>query len=289
MSESNFNNHYLLFGHGLRIVNIKDDKNIDSSFPLGPDYRVVTLHKPDGTIYNKLVKIITNQIEKKSKFINELFLIKCPIARARAKTELENSFIRDYFINIFNSDPEKLPLALDDILFEDPNSINIKSLQELTKYLDSLNYSDIKSQLNFEIRTYRPGDLCPKLLLDFQIQKKLGNLNGGLYEVSAFRNFDYDNYNENQSLASVSPNDIGVNQIQSIVNFDNKNAYVFDDADVELGKGLSFFQTINDKVSSGLIIVLSCGKYSAKPNPFVRKASLDRQNAPYRKYFIKYN
>ena len=96
ISEPNFNDHYLVFGHGLRLVNDSEDgKNIDTNFTLDPNYRVVTLHTPGKDIYNKLVKIITNQIKKKSEFINQLFYIRCPIARGNAKKTLEDSFIKD--------------------------------------------------------------------------------------------------------------------------------------------------------------------------------------------------
>jgi hypothetical protein len=109
-SEPNFNNNYLVFGHGARLVNEKDGKNIDSSFPLDSNYRIVTLHVPDGEINDKLVKIITNQISKKANFINNLFLIGCPVARGIARKELEKKSKLNFFQSIFCS--------LNSILFE---------------------------------------------------------------------------------------------------------------------------------------------------------------------------
>lgn len=288
-SEPNFNNNYLVFGHGARLVNKKDGMNIDSNFPLDSNYRIVTLHMPGEQIYNKLVKIITNQISKKAQFINNLFLIQCPIARGKAKKELENMFIRDYFIDMFKTNPEKLPVAMADILYEDPESINIRTLDDLTKILDNLTYDDIKDDLNLEIRTYRPGDLCPKLLIDFNSPKSLGNLKGGIYKVEDFSNFNLDDYNEIQDLMSGSTS-IESQQLKSVVKFNNSLKYVLDDADSLLGRGESFFTKINSRVPSGLLIILSCGSYSSKPHPYVRQASFERQNnTPYRKYYIKYD
>jgi len=283
-SEPNLSNHYLVFGHGLRLIN----KGTDSNFPLDPNYRIITLHKPGEEIYNKLVKIITNSIEKKSSALGDLFLIKCPIARGKFKNNLENSFIRDYFVNIFLTHPEQLPSALDDILFVDPETVNFNTIDELNKYLDTLDYSDIKSQLNFEIRTYRPSDLCPKLLLDFNVQKSLSNLKGGVYKVSKFNGFNYREYDELQELGEISQS-VSSEKIIPDVELSDKYQYVFDDVDGKLGLGTPFFDAIKSKIPSGLLIVLSCGKYSAKPNGLVRQASIEQQNAPYRKYYIKYN
>lgn len=287
VSEPNFNNHYLVFGHGLRLVNKLE--NIDSNFPLDPNYRVVTLHIPGKDIFNKLVKIITNQIEKKSEFINQLFYIRCPIARGNAKKALEDSFIKDYVIDIFNQTPDKLPDVLEEYFYEDPSTIDIKTLDELKQYLSLLDYTDIKSSLNFEIRTYRPGDLCPKLLIDFKVQKSFGYLKGGLYKVSEFKDFNYDSFDNIKGLAALGSPGVESEQPKSVVTFDEDINYVFDGADARLGRGTSFFKTIRPPVSTGLLIVLSCGTYSDRPHPYVRKASNDRQNAPYRKYYIKYN
>jgi len=289
ISEPNFNNHYLVFGHGLRLINERDIQSVDSNFTLDPNYRVVTLHTPGKDIYNKLVKIITSQIEKKSESINQLFYIKCPIARGTAKKALEDSFIKDYVIDIFKETPDKLPYVLDDIFNEDPSLINIKTLDELNKYLSDLDYTYIKSTLNFEIRTYRPSELCPKLLIDFKIQKSMSNLKGGMYNISEFKNFNYDAYDDMQEFASLGSPGVESTQLNLAVTFDTGVKYVFDDADAQLGRGTSFFKTIRQPVSSGLLIVLSCGAFNDRPNPYVRKASFDRQNAHYRKYYIKYN
>jgi hypothetical protein len=281
----------LIFGHGLRLVNEVDGKNIDSNFTLDPNYRVVTLHIPGKEIFNKLVKIVTNQIAKKSEFINQLFYIKCPIARAHAKKSIENSFIKDYIIDIFKQTPYKLPETLEEFFYEDPNTVNITTLGELNQYLDNpinLDYTDIKSGLNFEIRTYRPGNLCPKLLLDFKMQKKFGNLKGGIYPVTEFKDFDYDKYDEIQELSSMGSPGVESNVIQSAVPFSSDEQYVFDSADEKLGRGIDFFETIRPVVPTGLLIVLCCGIYSDRPQPLVRKASIDRQNAYYKKYKIKY-
>lgn len=289
-AEPNFNNHYLVFGHGLRLINKTNTKQINTNFQLGQNYRVITLHKPGEIIYGNLVKIITNQIEKKSTALNDLFLIKCPIARSSVKNLLENSFIRDYFIDIYYSQPDKLSSALTDIFYETTESLDIKSINDLNKYLDLVDYSELKSELNFEIRTYRPGDLCPKLLFDFKIQKSLGSLKGGIYNVNKFSGFNYDMYDELEVLESLNSNTNSVsNKINSDINFNINKQYVFDESDTITDQYESFFKQIKQNIPSGLLIVLSCGTYSSKPTQLIRKESLDRQNAPYRKYFIKYN
>jgi hypothetical protein len=287
ISVPDFKNHYLVFGHGLRLVTESNGQNTNSNFTLDPNYRVVTLHTPGKDIFNKLVKIITNQIEKKSEFINQLFLINCPIARGNAKKNLEDSFIKDYIIDMFNQTPDKLQDILEEYFDEDSSIIDIKTIDDLKKYLNKLDYTDLKSNLNFEIRTYRAGELCPKLLIDFKVQKSLGYLKGGLYKVSEFKNFDYDSYNDMQSFASISSPGVESEQLKTAVTFDEGVKYVFDDADIS--KGNSFFKTIKSPVPSGLLVVLSCGTYNTKPHSNVRRESIDRQNAPYRKYYIKYN
>ncbi len=290
-TKTDFSKHYLVFGHGLRIVNKTNPEKIDTNFPLGPSYRVITLHKPGETIYSKLVKIITNQIEKKSNALNDLFLIKCPIARSHAKVALENAFIRDYFIDTLKSHPDQLPIALADILYEDhedPEILKITTIPELNKYLDTVNYPEIKSQLNFEIRTYRPGDLCPKLLIDFKISPSLSSLKGGVYNTKDFSNFNYDKFHEAYALSQIS-RDTEDMEIPLVRDFNIEKQYVFDESDTLSGQYDSFFERIKYTVPTGLIIVLSCGTYSAKPNGMVRRASIERQNAPYRKYLIKYD
>jgi len=287
--EPNFNNQYLVFGHGLRLIDTKDSNKIDKHFPLDINYRVVTLHIPGEQIFNNLVKIITNQISKKAVFINNLFDISCPISRHQVKVSLENLFIKDYFIEIYKKSPDKFAVALQEIIFEDPENIDIKNLQELNTYLDDLDYTEIKSNLNFEIRTYRSGDLCPKLLLDFTIQKKLSSLKGGIYNINQFNNFDYDEYDMEQNLVSMGTVGIDTSEIKPIVNFNIYKKYVFDELDSILGLGDPFFKQIKSQVPSGLLIILSCGTYNKKINSRMRQLSINSQDTIYRKYLIDYN
>jgi hypothetical protein len=288
-NESKFNNYFLVFTHKLGIVNKNESIDIDTNnFSLNTNYRVVTLQTPGQNIHTKLVNIITNQIAKKSVFINQLFLIKCPIARGNAIIKLEDAFIRDYFIDIFNKNPEKIKNALEDILIVNNILDNFSSLEELKQYLDTLDYNIIKSNLNFKIRMYRPGDLCPKLLLNFKNQKIQDNLNEGIYKTNIFSNFNYNDSYKSQSLSNgftyIEPE-----QQQSIMKFDENTQYIFDNTDNELKSKTNFFTTISHDIPSGLLIVLNCVSYNDKQQPYLQKTSLERQNATYKKYLIKYN
>lgn len=281
--EPNFNKHYLLFGHNLTFTKI----TADTHFPLDPHYRIVTLHAPEETIQNKLIKIVTNQINAKSPFINNLFIIKCPIARGNIKRELENSFIKGYFTDIYLKTPDKLPEALEDILYVDPLTVNIHTLTELNTYLETLNYDKIKRDLNFEIRIYRPGDQCPKLLIDFDITNNQSKLKGNIYDVNTFKNFNLDEYELLQDQKKIT-NDT-THDLTSCVNFKLNKKYFFDETDVKLHKNSEgFFNTINPIIPTGLIIVLSSGAYYDKTNFISRNSLNERQNAYYKKYAIEY-
>ena len=301
-TDPNFDNHYLIFGHGLRL---RYNKNKITNFTLNSNYRVVTLHKPGKEIFTNLVKIITNQIESKSQFINRLFDIKCPIALGLCIKDLENLFITDYVINMYNSDSTKIAQVLDELSLlekskelvdnnssEEPSDlfifdsifdeISIKNLDDLKCHLKKLNYSQIKENLFFEINIYKPNEACPKLLLDFTVQKKLGYINGGIYTVNQFKNFDYDTY----EIEVIAHNDHKSNELYNeklnsviAVNTkkDNVKQYVFDESDVSSSNKVSFFKTIEEKIPSGLLIVLSCGSYK------------DVNDVANRKYLINYD
>jgi len=311
-SDINFNKHYVVYGHGVRDIKIKPEETIpESHFNLSPNYRVVTLHVPGKQIYNELVKIITNKISKKSVMINDLFFISCPLARKTCIEKLENELIMEYFSDQFSYNPENVNKMLNDIVnsysdtdtdeeielqsqdmnfnLTELNLINIHTLVELKTYLES-NLKKIKKNLNFEIRLYRPSELCPKLRFDFTINNSLSMLKGGIFDVNTFENFDLDDY---ELIISTDK----TKSLHSLVNFNNKYQYVFDEVDESVCKK-SFFATIKKQVPTGTLIVLSCGDYSnginnkclqEKTLELVRSKSTSGQEAIFRKYKINYN
>lgn len=316
-SDIDFSKHYIVYGHGARDIK-SNNRDVTSNFTLNSNYRIVTLHAPGKEIYKPLVKIVLNKIAKKSVMINDLFLINCPIARKICKERFENELIKEYFIEKFKRYPEKtneelneinnsviklLDYEINDELYEpestEPerfidfddltnNSINIRTIEELNEYLE-VNFEQIKKKLNFEIRLYRPGDLCPKLRLDFKIYHSLSLLKGGIFNINTFDNFNLEDY-ELEYIRTKKQT------INSLVNFNNKYQYVFDNADISDSK-LSFFDTIRETIPTGTLVILSCGSYDGIDNTkltsdkikLVRTNSDIRQNTTFRKYYIKYD
>lgn len=314
-TEIDFNKHYVVYGHGARDIIRSSKTVITSNFTLGQNYRIVTLHMPGKQIFKQLVKIILDKISTKSSMINDLFLINCPIARKICRERLENELITEYFSDQFTRYPEKTNKELNEIKntisndyesddesdektdieiervinLDNLDLINIKTTDELNTYLQT-NLNQIKKNLNFEIRLYRPGDLCPKLRMDFRIFHSLSLLKGGIFNINLFDSFDLENY----ELTVIRDKKQSVN---SLVSLNNDFQYVFDNSDISDLK-LSFFDTIKEQIPTGTLIVLSCGTYSngINDNPvnprtvsLVRANSLSRQNATFRKYIIKYN
>jgi hypothetical protein len=315
-----FSKHYVVYGHGVRDVDAKDTSNPTSHFTLDSNYRIVTLHMPGKEIFKELVRIILNKISTKSTEINDLFLISCPIARKTCKERLENELIKGYFLGQFQTNSEKTTKELSNIInsFDDFDSdnesepshetrtsfdMNLDSYQlkfsnqeELKNYLE-VNIAKIKRLLNFEIRLYRPGEQCPKLRLDFKIVHSLSLLKGGIFPFENFQDFNLDLYE--LSLSSSQSE-----KINSLVKFNDKVQYVFDDADIDSNK-LSFFKTIKPIVPTGTLVVLACGSYDLdfgrrmkervkEKNTdsvlqLVRTKSISGQEATFRKYFIKYD
>lgn len=283
MSEDIFENKYIAFAHGLRL----SDKD-NSSFVLNPNYRVVTLHIPGKNIREDLVKIILNQINNKINSINTLFTISCPIGRKSTKILLENNFIKDYLRYILNKYPEKINTEINNIFLDDTT---ISDLSELNTYLEKQDFEEIKQRLAFEIRTYRPGDLTPRLLLDFKIQKRLSIIPGGIYKPETFKDFEFDKKSDDILIDSLSDKKYSSEDtIKSIINFNLDNVYLFDDKDViPESNNLSFFKTIETTIPHGLIVVLSCGKFDGKHTSLQRQNSTSRQtDTTYRKYYINY-
>lgn len=281
MSEE-IDNKHIVFAHGLRLSDI--DR---SHFTLGDGYRVITLHIPGKNIEEFLVKIILNQINDKMDKIDDLFTISCPIGRNETRKILENNFIKDYFTSQFKMNLNKANDELEQLLQEIDPSITYEKINNITKfkkYLETLNYEEIKRNLNFEIRTYRSGDQMPRLLLQFRFVKKLSLIPGGIYKKDSFNDFDFDT----ESLLSEFKS--AEDKIKSLVDFDLEKKYVFDSNDIkEVKDGVSFFETIKSKIPSGLLVVLSCGKYDGKSTREQRSKSTQRQRETrYRKYYVNY-
>lgn len=282
-----FNNKYIVFAHGLRLVS-----EGESSFKLGPNYRMVTLHKPGKAIKDNLSRIILEQINSKMNLINNLFSIGCPIARQAVRENLENCFISDWLLQ---RHPE--PISSDKLLndLESIGDINddipeITTNIQLKAYIDTLDFNTIKSYLSFEIRTYRPNEYAPKLLLEFKFNKALTNVQSGIFNPTDFKDFDFDETDELNSISSISSS-VESSLIKSIVKFKNNYSYVFDPTDIVCPTDKPFFDTINPKIKTGLIVVLSCGSYDGDPiTKQLRSCSLERQKVPYnKKYMINYN
>ena len=212
INEDIFNKHYLLFTNSLKLTNEIINNTIDRNFLLEPNYRIVTLQKLNDKPYQKLVNIITNQIAHKSYYINQLFIINCPIARRNIKENLENSFIKDYILDSYNKNPLQLVNILEDILLVDPLTINIKNINELYNYLETLNYPNIKSELNFQINLYSME--VPKFLANFNNNKIFQEkLEYGLYNTESFK--------------------LDKTKLNPIVKFNNNVNYVFDSHNIK--------------------------------------------------------
>lgn len=275
MDTNIFNSSYLIFSHGSRMEPTSDD------FVLPENYRLVTLHIPGKEIRDKLVKIIFNQLHKKANSINRLFIIGCPYARADFKKFLENLFIIDYLKSVFILEgSSKINSHLDDYFISYDSDNPIESLEDLDKILKDQDYEQIKDILGFEIRTYRPGDRCPKMLIDFNFYKSLTNIPSGLFNTNSLENFDYDKTSELIDLK------MGQDSIKSLVDFENKS-YVFD-KDLKSSNRLPFFKKIKDVVPNGLLILLSCGVFIKNQTKLQRSESNKRQQLIYTKYYIDY-
>jgi len=284
-SSPDFNKQYVVFAHGVRLV----EEN-ESSFQLGPDYRIVTVHIPGKKIKDDLVRIILNQISSKIELINNLFSIACPIARQYVKENLENSFIIDWLVqrhpNPINS--ENLSNDLLMIGDDDSHTHTITRTDEIKPHLlPRLN--QIKERLGFEIRTYRPNDYAPKILLDFTFSNSLTNVKSGIFKADAFKDFDFDDADELNLISQIS-SDVAVSPIKSIIPFKKSYTYLLDKSNLRDDEK-SFFDTIKPKISSGLIVFLSCGCYEGeKITHEMRSASIERQRQTYsRKYKINYD
>ncbi len=275
MSSDSFNSSYLIFSHGSRMEPTSDN------FVLPDNYKLVTLHVPGKEIKEKLVKIIFSQIEKKAEPINNLFNIKCPIARNDVRKYLENSFIIDYLKSVFVLDgPSKIKPHLDNYFITYDFDKSIDTIDELELLLRNQNYDQIKDILAFEIRTYRPGDQCPKMLLDFRFFRSLTNIPSGIFNTKLLENFNYENTKELIDLG------IDDNKPISLVDFENKS-YVFDNK-LKSADKLPFFKKIKDTIPNGLLIILACGSFINPQSKLQRTNSDLRQKLIYKKYYINY-
>lgn len=284
-SAPDFNKQYIVFAHGLRLV-----EGGESSFKLGPDYRIVTVHIPGRKIKDDLVRIILNQISSKISLINNLFSIGCPIARQSVRENLENCIIIDWIVERHPNPINWDKLAQDLMLIgdEDSHSHTISTNQQIRNYLIP-KMNQIKRKLGFEIRTYRPNEYAPKILLDFDFASRLTNVKSGIFKADSFKNFDYDKTDELNLISKIS-SDVEESPIKSIVPFKKSYAYLLDKS--ELGEDeKSFFDTIKPKINSGLIVLLACGCYSGeKMTQELRSVSVERQRQTYsRKYKINYD
>jgi hypothetical protein len=219
----NFDKQYIVFYHEPILISKKE-----STFNLGPNYRIVTVHIPGTGINNILSKIILNQIHSKMQLINNLFYIRCPIAKQKVKENIEKCFIIDWLL-----EKHKEPISNQQVI-EDLTSIgdkhafeqeNITNRTKLIAYMETINLQSIKQYLGFEIITYNPNELAPTLTLDFN---KALTIKSGI--------FNLDEINKS-------------NQNKSLVKFDDKK-YINDK---------SFFKTIKPEIKTGIIVFLSCG------------------------------
>ena len=260
-----FTKHYVALAHGLRLVSGGD------SFILGPNYRMVTLHVPGRKIKDSLTKIILDQIHSKMSLIDNLFIIGCPIARQSVRENLEKSFIVDWLLK-----KHKEPISIDNLTKDlasigDPNaySTKITTRTQLVEYIETLNFSQIKSSLEFEIRTYRPNELAPKMVLEFKLNDSNHIAPSGIFDKTA--------------------NLISPSSIKSLVNFNDKNSYLFDKSDIECPNDKSFFDKIKPIINTGLIVILSCDCYKGEPTRELKTCSTKSQKLSYnKKYEINY-
>jgi hypothetical protein len=278
-----FNNQYVVFSHGTRLI-----EDGESSVRLGPDYRIVTVHIPSRKINDNLVRILLNQISSKIGLINGLFSIGCPIARQAVRENLENCFIIDWLVQR-HPDPINKDKLENDLLEIGDDDLSIDQITNNSQIKDYLlpRLTHIKTRLGFEIRTYRPNEMAPKLFLDFNFTSRLTNVKSGIFKAKDFDGFDFDKTDELNLISSIS-SVVEESPIKSIVNFNKSYSYLFDRSTLHAGER-SFFDTIKPKINSGLIVIVSCGCYDGKITRELRSASVERQKAPYlRKYKINY-
>lgn len=220
MSSDIFNSSYLIFSNRLKI------ESSTNNYYLPNNYRLVTLHTRDKEINNNLLKIIFSQIKKKSSDINNFFHIGCPIARGNVKKILENLFITDHLKSLFNSKgPNKIKKYLLNYFIEFDDK-PIDSLDKLNKILDNQNYDNIKKMLGLELQVYKPGELCPKILFNFD-NKLSTKIPFGLFDTKLLPD------------------------LKSLIEFEN-NSYELNES--------SFFEKIKKTVPNGLLILLPSEK-----------------------------
>jgi hypothetical protein len=281
-------NSYLLLVSNLEFTNKILNNTIEKTFPLEPSYRIVTLQKDDDKPYSKLVKIITNQIKHKSYYINLLFAINCFTARRNVKERLENQFIKDYIIHSYKKNPSQLAVILQDLFLVDPLIVNIKNLNELNNYLETLNYTKIKSELNFEINIFNTE--IPKFLVKFNNHNSKSKIINGLYNTKSFKN-------NSSKFTNLVP----------IIKFDDNVNYVFDQSDIKYlpdekqsilsntildsqPRKLEYFFDKIKPIQKGLIIILNNSNCYSKPGGIARAAAEELQNKQFytKKYKINY-
>ena len=289
METNNFNSSYLIFSHGSKMEPTNDN------YVVPANYRLVTLYASGKEIKENLVKLILTQIQKKAHGINNLFNIKCPIARNTVRIYLENLFIIDYLKSLFQLDKNrsnKIKAHLDEYFIKYDPDKSIESLEDLNELLTNQNYDVIKNLLGLEIKIHRPGDSCPKILLDFTFGKSLTKFPSGIFDTKLLENLNYDKTIELIELIDLDKNtnkgnDDGKATIKSLVNFENKS-YVLD-SKLQAPDLLPFFNKIKEIVPNGLLILLSGDSFNKSQTLIQRKDSNLEQKLIYKKYYINYN
>ncbi len=256
--DNSFNFSYLIFSHGLSI------QESSSNFVLPPTYRLVTLHVPGETISTNLINIIFDQIEAKTDMINNLFNINCPIARGTVKKMIEDNMIIDYLKKKFNQDPKNIKKYLIKYNIKYDLNETIETIDQFNKIIQEQNLEDIKKIIKFELRIYRSGDMCPKLLLNFKIDQMLSSVPAGIYNVLGLKDFNNDKTSKEI--------DFKKKQMNPLIDLEQKK-YVFE----------SFFGKIKNNVPGGLLILLACDTLQ-RP-----QSNLTKQNVIYKKYLIEYD
>ena len=246
-------NQYIVFSHGSIIKN---------NFLLSK-YKIITFHIPGKIIKNNLVKIILDQIYKKKLLIIEIYnkISHNTLDKQHIFNDLENKFIIDWLLKR-NKQILKHKLISDLANIGDPNAydIEIKTKIQLKKYIQTIDFNIIKKYLGFKINIYKPNEPIPNLMLNFNFNKSLCNIKSGIFKISFFKNFDFDNYDEINAINYINTNNILNENNKSIVNFDNSKNYFFDLKDNNTNHE-SFFKTINPFIKSGFLLILSCGSY----------------------------
>jgi hypothetical protein len=215
----------------------------NNNFKLNSSYGLVTFHVLDKNIKKILIKIILNQIHSNISPINNLFFIKCPIAKQTINEDLKKSFIKDWLLQRHQNtiSIEKLNQDLKDIGVSTNEKITTND--QLRKYIENLDFDKINDFLNFEIKIHKPNEYTSNLALDFKPSKSV-DINLGLFELDNFKDFDID-----KTVKS---------DIKSIVEFDSSKTYSFSLSENVNKTNESFFDIIKEKINSSLIIVLPC-------------------------------